>query len=51
MGKLLGELCEWLPILWKVGVGMGVEHALVHKGLKFCLSSHHSLGNTNSQCG
>jgi hypothetical protein len=51
MGELVGELCEWISILWKVGVEMGVEHALVHKSLKFCKSSHHKLGDTNSRCG
>ena len=51
MTEVLGELSEWLPTLWKVGVEKGVEHALVHKGLKFCHSSHQKLGNTNSRCG
>ena len=51
MSEVVSEICQWLPILWQVGVEMGVEHELVHKSLMFCKSSHDKLGNTNSRCG
>jgi hypothetical protein len=49
MVEIVREIAEWIPILWTVGVEMGVEHALVHKSLKFCKSSYDKLGNTNSR--
>ena len=46
----MNEICDWVEILWKAGVEKGVEHALVHKTLKFCKSSHDKLESMNSRC-
>jgi hypothetical protein len=49
MGRIVGEIAEWIEDLWTAGVEMGVEHMLVHKSLQFCRSSLKKLGSTRSR--
>jgi hypothetical protein len=49
MGKIVGEIAEWMIDLWTAGVEKGVEHRLVHKSLQFCRSSLKQLRSSNSR--
>lgn len=49
MGEIAGEMQEWLPNLWLVGVDKGVEQSLVHKSLKFIKASHEKVSDSNSR--
>jgi len=49
MYDILGQLEEWLSLLWKVGVEMGTEHKLVHKSLKYCITTLKKLKGSRSR--
>ncbi|KII85695.1 hypothetical protein PLICRDRAFT_45044 [Plicaturopsis crispa FD-325 SS-3] len=49
MGQIEGEIAEWLPTLWKVGVEDGKEHRLIHKSLKLCKSTYDALSKSHSR--